>query len=258
MVMLSGFFKKKSLNCSYNLMLFQDNSGTAIWRGIHLNNRKPVLGEQLAFFSVKHGVYLRELFGAVVQARTTGKAVCQDLTIEYRGSVDDKAIILITKDDKVVVQFRATEELLLKKHIAFETWMDTDQVRRQMTKQDKAPNGRSRIQDLRHGMKKVSVEAEVIEIADPVSVHTQWGNNVMLTNAVIADHTGKIKLCLWNEQAGLIKLGDALQIENGSVKNFRGERQLTLRKKGTINVMQSGIPNVKHDFEESPRNMLYA
>lgn len=226
-----------------------------------MNYRKPVLGEHLAFLSVKYGVYLSELFEAVVLARKTGKATCEALEIEYRGSVGGEAIILITKESRVVVQFRVPEELLVRKDINFESWMDTDQIRRQIARQGTEHNteGEPRpIQDLRHGMKKVSVEGQIIEAAKATLVHTQYGNNVMLTNAWIEDHTGKIKLCLWNEQADYVKVGDAVQIRDGSVTTFRGERQLRLGRKGTINVVQAAVIRVKREYAESARNALYA
>jgi replication factor A1 len=226
-----------------------------------LNFRKPVLGEHLAFLSVKYGVYLAELFEAVVSARKTGEANCETLKIEYRGSVAGEAIILITQESRVVVQFRVAEELLVRKDINFESWMDTDQIRKQIARQDTEhiSKGEPRpIQNLRHGMKKVNVEGRITEAAKATLVHTQYGNNVMLTNTWIEDQTGKIKLCLWNEQADSVKVGDDVQIRDGSVTTFRGERQLRLGRKGTINIMQAGAVNVKREFAESARNAIYA
>jgi replication factor A1 len=226
-----------------------------------LNYRKPILGEHLAFLSVKYGVYLAELFEAVVSARKNGEANCEELKIEYRGSIAGEAIILITKETRVVVQFRVAEELLVRKNINFESWMDTDQIRKQIARQDTAhtSNGEPRpIQDLRHGMKKVNVEGRIIEAAKATLVHTQYGNNVMLTNAWIEDQTGKIKLSLWNQQADSVKVGDDVQIKDGSVTTFRGERQLRLGRKGTINIMQADVLNVKQEFAERARNAIYA
>jgi hypothetical protein len=207
---------------------------------------------------VKYSVYLSELFEAIVSARKTGKASCQELRITYRGSVANEAIILITAEDKVVMQFRADEELLSRKDIAFEGWMDTDKIRKQIARHGTASGETNRIQDLRPGMKKVNVEAEIIEIAKPLPLRTQYVNNVVITNAWVADQTGKIRLCLWNEQADFIKLGDAIQMKNVSVSSFKGEKQLRLGKKGTMNIMQNAIPNVNREPAQTSRNMLFA
>lgn len=223
-----------------------------------MNFKKPTITEHLAFLSVKHGVYLVELFQALVSARETGKSICESLTVEYRGTVDDQAIFLIKKDNNVVVQFRVAEELLLKKDIPFESWMDTDKIRRQMEKQNAPLSLSTLIQDLRHGMKKVNLEAEVLAAPKPSLVHTQYGNSIMLTNALIADETGKIKLCLWDTQVNSVAAGDTIQIKNAKVSTFKGERQLHLGKSGTISVLQSCASKAKQPFEDFSKNMVYA
>ena len=228
---------------------------------ICLNYRKPVLGEHLAFLSVKYGVYLAELFEGVVSARKTGEAILAELKIEYRGSVAGQAMILITKDSKVLVQFRVPEEFLVKTNVNFESWMDTDQIRKQLARQDTGTNSKGEprpIQDLRHGMKKLTVEGRIIEAAKATLVHTQYGNNVMLTNAWIEDQTGKIKLCLWNEQADSVKVGDMVRISDGSVTTFKNERQLRLGRKGTIKVMQPAEINLNKEIAKKAKNIIYA
>jgi hypothetical protein len=225
--------------------------------GTTLNHKKPVLSEHLAFLSVKYNVFLAELFEAIVSARNNGEASCQELKIEYRGSTNGEAIILITKESKVIVQFRAAEELLQRTNIQFESWMDTDKIRHQIARQTTAPSQTNQIQNLRHGMKKINIEAKVVETAKPVLIHTQYGNNVLLTNAWIADETAKIKLCLWNEQADFVKVGDTIQIKNGSVSTFRGERQIRIGKSGTLNVMQNVAAEAK-PVAEKPKSVIYA
>jgi replication factor A1 len=197
--------------------------------------------EHLAFLSVKQGIYLAELYEAMVAAREKGKVKCQNLLVEYRCSIKNDAIFLITKDSKVVLQFRVEEELLQKKDICFEHWMDTDKVRKQMNRQSFSPKSSVLVQDLRHGMKKVNLEAKVLEIPTPSTVQTRYGNSAKVTNAWIEDETGRVKLCLWNEQLELFGVGDTVQIKNASVSTFKGERQLRLGKNGTATVLQNAL-----------------
>ena len=206
-----------------------------------MNRKKAPIMEYLAFLSVKQGVYLSELYQAMVVAREKGKTTCQNLVIEYRGRVKDEGIFLITKDSNVVVQFRVAEDLLLRKDICFENWMDTDKIRRQMNRQNTSPKSSVLVQDLRHGMKKVNIEAKVLETPTPSTVQTRYGNSARVTNAWIADETGKIKLCLWNEQVDFVTVGDTVQIKNASVSTFKGERQLRLGKTGTVSVLQNRV-----------------
>ena len=201
---------------------------------------------------------LSELFNALVTAREQGTATCENLTVEYRGNIRKEEIFLITKDRKVIVQFRIAKEFLLRKDLRIECWMNTDKIRKQLTKHNCGPNISTMVQDLRHGMKKVNVEAEVLETPKPSVVYTRYGNTAMVTNAWIADETGKVKLCLWNEQAGYINIGDTIQIKNASVTAFKGERQLCLGKNGTISVLQSREARTKQDSEDIGKNTIYA
>jgi len=205
-----------------------------------LNYKEPSIIEHLAFFSVKYNVYLSDLYQALVLARRLGKSVCGSLSVEYRGIINDQIIFLIKKDNAVVVQFKVVESFLYRKNICFENWMNTDKIRRQIDRQDMS-RLTTQVQDLRHGMKKVNLEAEVVETTKPALVHTQWGNSAMVTNALIADPTGKIKLCLWNEQVNSVNVGDTIQIKNATVFTYKGERQLRLSKNGTISLIQSQI-----------------
>jgi hypothetical protein len=206
-----------------------------------LRHKKPILDELLAFLSVKYDVYLSELFEAIVSARKTGKATCRKLKIEYRGTIQRKAVFLITKENIVVTQFRAAEELLLRKNVIFESLLNTDKIRKQIAKKSRAVGCSILIKDLRHGMKKVNLEAQVLETSKPLLVHTRYGNSATICNALIGDETGKVKLCLWNEQSEFVSVGKFIQIKNASVSTFRGERQLRLGKTGTVNQLMSSI-----------------
>lgn len=210
-----------------------------------MNFRQPPIIEHLAFLSVKYSVYLAELYQAILSARAEGKSVCEALSIEYRGTVQKEAIFLITEGAKVVVQFRIPENFLSRENVSLDGAMDTDKIRRQISRQNPAPDHSTLIQDLRYGMTKVNVEAEILEAQKPQLIHTQFGNSVWLTNAVISDKTGKVKLCLWGEQSYSAVVGDFVQIKNARVRTFKGERQLSVGKMGTISVLQN--KNEEHE-----------
>src|SRR4030067_2573868 len=85
-------------------------------------------------------------------------------------------------------------------------------------------------------MRNVNLKAEVKEIGEKTLVITRFGNYASVANALIADGTGKIKLCLWNEQIDSISVGNNVEIENGSISTFKGERQLRIGKKGMLRI----------------------
>ncbi|MCW3998803.1 MAG: hypothetical protein NWE93_01020 [Candidatus Bathyarchaeota archaeon] len=203
-----------------------------------MRQKKSTLGEHLALLSVKYSIYPNEVFQALVQASKNEKSTCGTLTIEYRGKVKGETIFLITKDNDVVAQFRVQEQFLLRKDNPFESWMSTDKIKKKIAKQN-TEAVYCHINDLRAGMKHINIKAQVIEIPKPAQVHTQFGNTVMVVNALVGDETGRIKLCLWEGQIGSINIGDCFELKNAQVCLFRGEKQLRLGKNGQLNVQES-------------------
>jgi len=93
------------------------------------------------------------------------------------------------------------------------------------------------IRDLRNGMKRVTVEANVVDKGEPRQVRSRYKDETyMVADVVVADETGSIKLTLWNEQIDQVEVGNKIKIENGYVTSFKGEIQLNVGKFGTMTV----------------------
>ena len=213
----------------------------------NLRQKKSTLGEHIALLSVKHNIYPSEVFQALIKARNNETAVCGTLEVEYRGKVKDEIIFLIKKENHAVALFRVDEQFLLRKDNPFESWMSTDKITKKIAKQN-TESVFTAVNALRAGMKRVNVKAEVLEIPKPVQVHTQFGNTVMVVNALVQDDTGKIKLCLWEGQINSITVGENIEIRNAHVCVFRGERQLRLGKKGVLSPKQNLSETVKQQM----------
>jgi replication factor A1 len=98
-------------------------------------------------------------------------------------------------------------------------------------------NKKLNIKDLRNGMKRVTVEANVVEKGETREVRSRYKDETyMVADAVVADETGSIKLTLWNEQIEQVEVGNKVKIENGYVTSFKGEVQLNVGKFGTMTV----------------------
>jgi replication factor A1 len=96
---------------------------------------------------------------------------------------------------------------------------------------------RLNIKDLRNGMKRVTVEANVMEKGEIREVRSRYKDETyQVADAIVADETGSIKLTLWNEQIEQVNVGDRVKIENGYVTSFKGEIQLNVGKYGTMTV----------------------
>jgi replication factor A1 len=207
-----------------------------------MKSKKPTLEDLLAFISAQQDVYPTELFQALTQAKEESKVAVGDLNVEYRGDVNDQSIFLITKDGKVVAQFRVPIDTLTRGDVSFDSSMDSTRVRKEMARQNPAPS-HYKIQDLRVGMKKICINAEVLETAQPSKVHTQFRDNAMVSNAVIGDDSGTVLLCLWDQQVGSVHVGDCIEVKNAHVAMFKGEKQLRLGKNGSVTVLEKPLEN---------------
>ncbi len=94
-----------------------------------------------------------------------------------------------------------------------------------------------KIAELRDGMRRVDVEAKVLEMTESREVRSRFsGESFRVAEATISDDTGTIKLVLWNEQIEQVNVNDTVRIENGYTKSFRGEVQLNVGRYGRLTV----------------------
>ncbi|MFH0897218.1 MAG: OB-fold nucleic acid binding domain-containing protein [Candidatus Bathyarchaeota archaeon] len=98
----------------------------------------------------------------------------------------------------------------------------------------------TKIHDLNVGMKNIDVRGKVDSKSDTMEVYSRFGNKVnRVTNAKITDESGSVKLILWNEQIDTVCVGDSVQIDNGHVTMFRGEKQLNVGKRtGKLSIVK--------------------
>lgn len=207
-----------------------------------MREKKVPLGEYLAFVSVKYNLDPDKFFKALVSTKEYQKENCGELAIECRSKIRDGRILLIMENSKVVAQLRVTEDFLSEKNNPLKRFMNSDRIRRFINKKTDMLQSRQ-IGDLRVGMRHINLNARVLEMPQPTSVYTRFGNNAVVANALIGDATGTIKLCLWNDQIGCVSVGDNIQIRNARAFAFKGEKQLRVGIKGTVKVWQgSAIP----------------
>ena len=187
----------------------------------------------MAFLSVKYDVNPEKFLDALRTAQEH-ESHCGSLSIQCRGRKKTNVIFLIMRGSEVIAQFPVAEEFLLNQNNHLRNFMETDRIRRYLAKKDRTVTANT-IKDLRNGMNHVNLKAKILEVAEPKPVVTRYGNKATVAKVVIGDETGTIKLCLWNEQLNGVSVGDIVQIENAQASMFRGERQLSLGKRGTLN-----------------------
>jgi len=96
-----------------------------------------------------------------------------------------------------------------------------------------------KIKDLRDGMKRIEVEATVVDKTGPREVMARYKDVVhRVADATVSDDSGSIKLTLWNDQIDQVNVNDNIKIENGYVTSFRGEIQLNVGRYGKLSINQ--------------------
>jgi replication factor A1 len=198
-----------------------------------LRNKTSSTAEYLAFLSAKYEVDPDRFFYALILAGENKRSKCGDLSIERRGETLDKVMFLIRTSSKVVAQLSIFKEFLLEKNHPIRDFMKTEKIHKFLAKKTRQSSVLS-IRDLRSGMTQIRLKAKVLEIPKPSLVYTRYGNYASVANALIADETGTIRLCLWNEQISCISAGDTIQIENARASTFKGQRQLNIGRRGLL------------------------
>jgi replication factor A1 len=95
-----------------------------------------------------------------------------------------------------------------------------------------------KIGELQSGMKRVEIEASVVDKGAPRQVKARFGDEMFnVADAIVQDDSGSIKLTLWNEQIDQVNIGDNIKIENGYVTSFKGEIQLNVGKFGKLSIL---------------------
>ena len=191
--------------------------------------------EYLALLTMKYDIDVDNFFNALISAEKNQKSECGSLSIKFRTKQKNNVFFLITQNSKVVAQFKIPEELLSKTKNPIKEARNTYLNDKYPVKKDAEPQS-FQIKDLRVGMKKVNLKAQIVEISKPKFVVTKFGNHASVANALVTDGTGKIKLCLWNDQIESVSAGDTVQIKNARVSAFRNERQMRIGKNGVLRV----------------------
>ncbi|MBM4400642.1 MAG: hypothetical protein FJ045_01690 [Crenarchaeota archaeon] len=200
--------------------------------------------EYLALLTVKYEVDADNFFNALIAAEKNRKSKCGNLSIECRIKHNHHIIFLITQNSKVIAQFKIPEEFLTKNKNPIKEAKDAYLSYRYTNKKCNTPQP-IQIKDLRVGMKKINLKAKVIEISKPKSVVTRFGNYANVANAMVSDNTGKIKLCLWNDQIDSVAAGDTIEIQNARISAYKNERQMRISKNGTLHTTPNTTPTSK-------------
>lgn len=92
-----------------------------------------------------------------------------------------------------------------------------------------------KVKDLQPNNSFDVLELEIVELSEPREFTTFRGNG-RVANAKAKDKSGEIKVTLWGDQIDEVKEGDKITINDGWVKEYRGELQVSTGKFGKLTV----------------------
>ncbi|MCE4619957.1 MAG: OB-fold nucleic acid binding domain-containing protein [Desulfurococcales archaeon] len=110
-----------------------------------------------------------------------------------------------------------------------------------------------KISSLKEGEDNVNVRVRVIKTMEPKVIETRKGPRT-ISEAIVGDETGRIKLTLWGKHAGSLKEGQAVEVSGAWTTSYRGEVQLNVGYKGEVKEVEEGeVPTEEEIPEETPK-----
>ncbi len=110
-----------------------------------------------------------------------------------------------------------------------------------------------KISSLKEGEDNVNVRVRVIKTMEPKVIETRKGPRT-ISEAIVGDETGRIKLTLWGKHAGSLKEGQAVEVSGAWTTSYRGEVQLNVGYRGEVKEVEEGeVPQEEEIPEETPK-----
>ena len=190
--------------------------------------------EQLASIAVKHKVDSNTFFESIKKAWNHEEARCKQLTIICRMKLKQSAIFLFTADGVIIAQFPITTHIVQGKN-QLESYA-------KILRAKKASQAKSfellnpQIKDLKAGMKRINLKAKVLEVPKSKMIYTRYGTTASVSNVLITDETGSVRMSLWNDQIERVHKDDVINITNCKVGWYRGEPQIRIGRRGNITI----------------------
>ncbi|UCH37792.1 MAG: hypothetical protein JSV76_01020 [Candidatus Bathyarchaeota archaeon] len=177
------------------------------------------------------------LIDAFIEAWRNTIANCEGLEIRCRSVKENSAIFLAMHNENVVAQFPISLIALnnperVKTHI---------QQIPLPTYNRSGKNIPLKVEELRAGMRQITISASVRKILPKRIVETRWGAQAYVANVIINDGTGSIPLSLWNDQIDTVQVGDKVTVQQGYVVHYAGRLQLRLGRKGKLLVAPASM-----------------
>jgi replication factor A1 len=188
--------------------------------------------------SNKYGVDTHEFLMCFPHAWAHEKSSNNGISIQLRQRTKNNGVFLVTQDQKVIAQLNLSQKILNYLPEIDPTSFPCNQSS-PLSKVETFKTVDVQIKNINAGVKWVNLKARVVEKSIPRNVFSRFGDPLALSTATISDNTGSIRLPLWNAQIDMVSVGDTVEIENGRVKAFRGELQVSVGRNSKLQVIEN-------------------
>lgn len=109
-----------------------------------------------------------------------------------------------------------------------------------------------KVKDLTPQSRRVNLTVKVVSVGGPKEIPNRFGGEPKrVADVCVGDETGTVLLSLWQEQIGLVEVGDVLSIENGYVSLVQGHMRLNVGKYGKMTKTDKEIKDVNTEVDLS-------
>ncbi len=186
----------------------------------------------------KHHLTPEVLHDSLLAARHRRRVKCGELEIRIRAREKRSVIYMFSLNGKTVAQANLQDESvsrLRRLPEEYSGFLDAKEKRSDSNRSGMA----SQIGNLQFGFSGLSFKAHVVKKSAVRAVTSRDGTPLLVCDVTLSDGTGEVPLAVWNSQIDTVSEGDLVQIENATVRNFRGKIQLSLSKKmGALRVLK--------------------
>jgi len=110
-----------------------------------------------------------------------------------------------------------------------------------------------KVKDLKPGMSNIDLIVRVMEVGKPKVVQTRSGERT-ISEVLVGDDTGRVKLTLWGRAVGSVHEGDAVEVRGAWTTAFKGNVQLNIGgERGVVKVDDSAAPKAGDVPESTPK-----
>jgi len=188
--------------------------------------------------SKKYGLDTRKFLMCFPHAWTHEKSSHNGMSIQLRQKTNNHCVFLVTQDQKVIAQLHLTQKLL--KYLPEVDLTSFPFIEfTPASRMEPLETSDQQIKDIDAKVRCVNLKAKVIGKSIPKYVFSRFGDALTLSTATISDGTGSMRMSLWNTEIDRVSIGDTVQINNGRVRTFRGELQVSLGRKGRLQVVEN-------------------